>query len=614
MATDKDKRGSMHRILALGVSVAIALTSCGLFRGPVTEPEPEASTRNEASLSRGEATIGQEGATVEFEGIRVEVPPGAAPEGTVVSASFDPDALPVIDPAVFNLLSDPVKITMDKNEQPDLPLTVTLPVDTRLLASPEEDFARGSSVALMVQSEGSTEPEFFPATWDEASSSLTAKLPHLSWVWPVQVDLQSAVLQVLGLEYPEPPCTSDTAIVQGTRYLPVAASQAWLCLRESDGSLSVDVYPNSPLPFLVTSAPRSTVSLANEVSVTGIVSTAVANQLHLNGDGTAVVMPSVGATFSFNSAPTTAELQFVQSPPMMLVRLLAQVLDVVIGRYVNSSAIEGLECVQDIVNTGSMDDHLSAEAAAGISNSFFSCVGPALNLNFATGVLLSIVSGAPQFLVANFLGIANEITGEGRFNVRIDGIGGSKTFMADTGSGTVEFDYPSDWVVEESASNGPPGTLDLIRNLSVRDESGFSVATLDVLGVWDGGCYTCKPRTAQQISQSSGREPLSGSGPFQVKTLAMNLSDYPEEISLYQWGDKVQVTTSLHGLKIGPWESGDAISPNLMFGLGQIKTGNEERYVSFGASQYFSTMEQAVEYVDSSEHAKLVAMISSFRG
>lgn len=297
--------------------------------------------------------VGADGGSVTSSGVTITFPRGAVPEGTVVEASFDERAQPELDPDQgVRLLTDAFSITLEDGIQPDAPLTVEIPIDPANF-TPESQPEH--TLALLIQSEGSATPDLVPAQWNEAETSLIADVPHLSWIWPIQIDfgaitrsVRDTVLQSFRIEHPEPECVGDSPTVGQTSYTVVSPAQSWVCVLEEDGALTVEASPNSPIPFLVGSAPSATTSMPTEVSLASAISVAVANSLRLFDAGEAIVMPGTTAKFSFDGEPDAVTLSFEQYPVMLLLSILATTFDTILGAWGQVPALDRIgdaECI-----------------------------------------------------------------------------------------------------------------------------------------------------------------------------------------------------------------------------------------------------------------------------
>jgi len=194
--------------------------------------------------------------------------------------------------------------------------------------------------------------------------------------------------------------------------------------------------------------------------------------------------------------------------------------------------------------------------------------------------------------------------------------GGSTAVALSTFSGTWEnveysFDYPSDWRVRDTTIDGPPGS----GVVTVLGPDGRGLASLTILVAWGAEC-PCVERPAIHLGDVAGNAPLSKSGPFVARSVAMDLTAFPEDRAENQWTDNVQVVTSLTGASV-PVTT--ALVPRLMYGLGLVETGVlatngvTQRTVIFISGRDFGTMAGAQAYAATDEHRKIQEMIASFR-
>jgi hypothetical protein len=194
--------------------------------------------------------------------------------------------------------------------------------------------------------------------------------------------------------------------------------------------------------------------------------------------------------------------------------------------------------------------------------------------------------------------------------------GGSTAVALSSFSGTSEdvkytFDHPSDWTVQDSATGGAPGS----GAVSVLGPDGTVLASLTILVAWGAEC-PCVERPAVHLGDVDGVVQLSKSGAFVVRSMAVDLTEFPEDRAENQWPDNVRVVTSL-SMNAGPPPA--ALVPRLMYGLGLVETGVvaangvTHRTVLFIASGDFNTLAEAQAYAASDEHQKIEAMIASFR-
>ena len=193
---------------------------------------------------------------------------------------------------------------------------------------------------------------------------------------------------------------------------------------------------------------------------------------------------------------------------------------------------------------------------------------------------------------------------------------GSTSPALSTFSGTWEdvrysFDHPSDWTVQDSTPDSPEGS----GTVWVTGLDGTLKASLTILIAWGAEC-PCVERPAVHLGDLAGKAPLSKSGPFVVRSMAMDLTNFPQDRKDNDWPDNVRVVTSLTS-DTAPAPS--ALVPRLMYGLGLVETGAvapngvTHRTILFISNQDFATLEEAQAYADSDGHRKVQEMIASFR-
>lgn len=189
---------------------------------------------------------------------------------------------------------------------------------------------------------------------------------------------------------------------------------------------------------------------------------------------------------------------------------------------------------------------------------------------------------------------------------------GSTTAALSTFSGTWEdvqyaFDYPADWDVQGPA----PGSGEV----RVIGPDGTLMASLTILIAWGAEC-PCVERPVVHLGDVPGDKPLSKSGPFVARALAMDLTGFPQDRAENVWPDNVRLVTSLN-MNTGPAPT--VLTPRFLHGLGLVETevvasnGITHRTIIFVAGRDFGTLQEAEAYAGSDEHRKTQEMIASFR-
>lgn len=185
-----------------------------------------------------------------------------------------------------------------------------------------------------------------------------------------------------------------------------------------------------------------------------------------------------------------------------------------------------------------------------------------------------------------------------------------KTFSETWEDVDYAFDLPSGWAVVDDPS-GPAG-VSVINSQSVR------VASLSILVAWGAECSpdNCVDRPVTYLGDWAGGAPLSKSGPFLVRSVAMDLSAFPREREVNDWPTNVQMVTSLSSNTAAPSQT---MVPRYMYGLGQVETdvvasnGVTSRTILFISTRDFNTLQEAQDYAGSDEHRKIQKIIASFR-
>ncbi len=179
-----------------------------------------------------------------------------------------------------------------------------------------------------------------------------------------------------------------------------------------------------------------------------------------------------------------------------------------------------------------------------------------------------------------------------------------------TYSGTAEdakfsFQHPLEWTV-----TGPGDSLKML------NAQGEEMATLSVFAVWDaiGGM---KERPVTKLPSTPGQVPLSGTGVFVVRNLAMDLRPYPVELGMIKWPKPVLLCMSMSD----PAEPPKEMAPFLLYGLAHVETGKPaygrgetDRLVLFNSNKYFDTSDQVTAYTKTDEYRKIQTMLASFKG
>lgn len=173
------------------------------------------------------------------------------------------------------------------------------------------------------------------------------------------------------------------------------------------------------------------------------------------------------------------------------------------------------------------------------------------------------------------------------------------------------FQLPATWTVSDTSN-------DVVGSVVVHGPDGEPVGTLTILMAWGAVCGpACAPQPVAHLGDVPGEQPLSRSGEFVVRSLAMDLTGAPEVRDVFGWEDNVRLVTSLTDL---PAPVPAQMPPYPLHGLGLVETGVlasngiTYRTVIFSSEHDFATMQEARDHAASQEHQQVREMIASFRG
>ncbi|MEX5262864.1 MULTISPECIES: hypothetical protein [Kocuria] len=184
------------------------------------------------------------------------------------------------------------------------------------------------------------------------------------------------------------------------------------------------------------------------------------------------------------------------------------------------------------------------------------------------------------------------------------------TYSGTAADAAFAFELPATWSVDGDFS-------DVGGTVTVLGPDGAPVGHLSVLIAWGAECGPdCSMPPVAHLGDVPGSVPLSSSGEFVVRSVAMDLTSAPELRNAYGWPDAVRLVTSLTDAEAPPPTT---MLPHVLYGLGLVETGVVApngityRTVIFSSVHDFPTLEAAREYAGSEQHRQVEAMIASFR-
>ena len=184
------------------------------------------------------------------------------------------------------------------------------------------------------------------------------------------------------------------------------------------------------------------------------------------------------------------------------------------------------------------------------------------------------------------------------------------TYAGTAADAAFAFELPATWTVDGQFS-------DVGGTVTVLGPDGTPVGQLSVLVAWGAECGPdCTQPAVAHLGDVPGTVPLSSSGPFVVRSVAMDLTGSPRLREINGWQDNVRLTTSLTDADVPP---PTAMLPHVLYGLGLVETGVVApngityRTVIFSSVHDFPTVAAAEAYAATEEHRQVQAMIASFR-
>ncbi len=194
--------------------------------------------------------------------------------------------------------------------------------------------------------------------------------------------------------------------------------------------------------------------------------------------------------------------------------------------------------------------------------------------------------------------------------------GGSTAVALSTFSGTWEdvrysFDHPSDWTVQDTTVGGSPGS----GVVTVMGPDGRELASLTILIAWGAEC-PCVERPAVHLGDVAGDAPLSKSGPFVVRSMAMDLTDVPAGPRGEPMGGQ-RPGGDVPQLEHRPGCYSPGAAADVRTGPGGNRGGGHQRrhppHRSVHLQPGFRDHGRSEAYAASEEHRKVQELIASFR-
>ena len=349
-----------------------------------------------SQTSETTATIeaGDGGFSIAVRGVEIKASAGTTEAGTEVQLDTIAVQLPTDVETFATPAGTAISLTLE-GKQPQQPLTATFDIpkgidpDTVFVLG--EDPTTGSGVA------------FVESTFDTARSTVSATIEHLSWFAPVVVEKESFSNQLrdwinesLGTASAPPECFGEKNELE---FSPVQDNVVWPCGTETATGADWSLQSNSGLVWQVLTNPSAQYEPLTSLSMSGVATAAVYNQIKgaLKGDSVMLPLETLKAKFS-DAPPYTIALKV--EPGLSQVATITWGLSMILPKKWMDLAAKG-ECLVGIVKAGTSS--ISGETL----RSVLSCVGSALE---GTGAdILGILLTGPGLLATQLQGVAREI-------------------------------------------------------------------------------------------------------------------------------------------------------------------------------------------------------------
>jgi len=411
--------------------------------------EPAAQTTGASSSSVAASTtppesqitalVGEEGFDIRIGSVHVFAPGGVAAPGTRISVSTPNEPAPTEFAAFSSAVGQPVRVVLGDGQQPQQPVTIVFDLrDTELSSTVSDE----TPLAVISRWEDSETQVPMTGIWDADDQTLTVVADHLSWFWPLLLDLDRVVTDflndLLGLQYPRPECAYTPLTVGTAEYsvAPISDDVVWPCLGQDNGQIVVELHSNSILPWAVKTIPSVSGTVAGSFKDSGPALAAIYQGLFgLFGDQRSVVMPGDTTSFRFNPSNPPQRVGIKMEPGLFMVSTLLWMVEFILsilfkggGRKPDAviASVGALDCFTEIINTSyEITDDQQME---GIVTSTLTCIqelfedapalsGKLLAASIAT-VVGMLVSGA-GFIAGYAIAAMRELTDTDTFTFTI---------------------------------------------------------------------------------------------------------------------------------------------------------------------------------------------------
>lgn len=241
--TSPSRWGSVVRwrtVVAMSL-VVLTVSSCSASDGPPSTAAPAASPSSASS-----APSGSQVSTV-IDGVRIQATTAPADNDRELTISGGEAAAPQAEARV--VASEPVSVELDGgNAQPSAPVRLEFDLSDR----PDIAATISDTVVPVIESVSQTNPgerDMFPGSWNAATQTVTAEVPHLTNFWVSTFNVLKAIEDGVGRTFAflrgdsRSPCREKSELsIGGTDYVLTAVSPGAIagCLVDRHGAVAIE--------------------------------------------------------------------------------------------------------------------------------------------------------------------------------------------------------------------------------------------------------------------------------------------------------------------------------------------------------------------------------------
>ncbi len=396
-----------------------------------------------SSAQKGER-VGSEGRTLHFEGGSLDFGPEAFPSETSVEIVQVSPQLPDTLGQLVTVAGSSVDVRVGQQ-----PRTA---VRAHFAVAPSPDGEEGVGAILLRSGDAN---ELVPASWDPTSSTLTAEIPHFSFMVPIWLNpvalwkraneiVSRLTAQVIGLRTPAPDCAGEPIDIGSTTVsfdgdVTENAPPQWACLEQAGSeTLRLSLHSNSGVPWLARASDGGVADPQGAVTLSDIALVAFWQRLASNAPHEERILPprsTVSYQFSLNDLPGLVETKedvgaFLAGIALFTPLFLVDVFSGGTGSSLPDgietvlSAASTLECVQAVVDAaGEIDGLPSVGEVTSIVRGVLACAQPIITalggiLAGPLKVVLSALSGGLALGIGGLKAAADTAFGRDRMSFR----------------------------------------------------------------------------------------------------------------------------------------------------------------------------------------------------